>query len=945
MKALRLLTLLLLGLPWIAQAQVVTTSPTFFMAADPVTITFDATQGNGSLNNFTGDVYAHIGVITNLSTSPSDWKYVKFSNFNAPDPSVLLTRVATNRYALTITPSVRAWFGVPAAEQVLKLAMVFRNATGTQVARATGGGDIFVDVQQNANLSVRITNPVMSQNPLFVNSGGMVNVAGTASQAATITLSLNGTQVSQQPNATTFSGSVAPTQAGRNVIRLTATVGSTSVSDSAIVYIRPAVTIAALPTGVRDGINYQAGGTSVVLVLTAPSKQFVYAVGEFNNWRPEQAAYMSKTPDGNQWWVQLNGLTPGREYSFQYLVDGELRIADPYAEKILDPNNDQYIPAVTYPNLKVYPNGQTSGIVSVLQTNAPSYTWTTTNYQRPAKSKLVIYQLLVRDFIARHDYQTLIDTLGYLQRLGVNAIKVLPVGEFEGNESWGYNPSFHMAPDKYYGPKNELKRFVDAAHARGMAVILDVVLNHAFGQNPLVQLYFDGTTGKPAANSPWFNVDATHPYNVGYDFNHESAFTKAYCKRVMEYWLQEYRMDGYRFDLSKGFTQNNNPTDVGAWGRFDQSRVDIWTNYNNFIRSVDPNAFVILEHFADNSEETVLAGAGMMLWGNLNTNYNEATMGWLPNSNFSGGYYGSSTQGGRGWSQPNLVTYMESHDEERLMYKNLTFGNQSNPAHDVRTLPVALARQEAAAAFFFTVPGPKMFWQFGEVGYDVSIDFNGRTGNKPIRWNYFQEPARRKLYDVYSSLIALKKSQAVFDNPTNYTQQLSGAAKSIHLDDATQKVTIVGNFDVVSTTINPAFQQTGKWYDYLKGDSLTVSNVNAMRTLQPGEYHVYTTQRVRRPATVLASKAAQQVAAMALSVAPNPATSRATVRLTLPSATPVLVTVRNIIGREVYRVQLPTRPAGAVVEVPVLLGGLAAGLYLVNVQAGSATATTRLVVL
>lgn len=941
MKTLRLLAGLLLLLTGAARAQLVAPSPTFFTAADPVTLTFDATQGNAALNNFTGDVYAHIGVITNLSTSPTDWKYVKFSNFSAPDPSVLLTRIAPNRYTLTITPNVRAWFGVPAGEQILKLAMLFRNANGSIVARTSSGGDIYVDVAQSAALAVRITSPATGTNPLFVSSGTAVSVSGTASQAATLTLRLNGTQVAQQTNATTFTGSVTPTQAGRNVIRLTATAGTASVSDSVIVFIRPAVTTAALPAGVRDGINYLPGGTSAVLVLTAPSKQFVYAIGEFNNWQPEQAAYMNRTPDGNQWWVQLNGLTAGREYAFQYLVDGELRIADPYAEKILDPNNDRFIPTVTYPNLKPYPTGLTTGIVSVLQSNEPPYNWQVNNFQKPAKTKLVVYELLVRDFIARHDYQTLIDTLGYLQRLGVNAIELMPVNEFEGNESWGYNPSFHFAPDKYYGPKNELKRFVDAAHARGMAVIVDVVLNHAFGQNPLVQLYFANGNVTPA--SPWFNVTPTHPFNVGYDFNHESAFTKAYSKRVMQHWLQEYRMDGYRFDLSKGFTQTNNPSNVGAWGQYDQSRINIWNDYNNYIKTVDPNAYVILEHFADNSEETVLANAGMMLWGNLNHNYNEATMGYVGSSNLSWGYYGSGN-GGRGWSQPGLVAYMESHDEERLMFKNLQYGNQANPAHDTRTLPVALARHEAAAAFFFTVPGAKMIWQFGELGYDVSIDFNGRVGNKPIRWNYYHEPARRKLYDVYSALIALKKSQPVFDNPTSYSQQLGGAAKTIHLSNATQNVTVVGNFDVNSISVTPNFQQTGKWYDYLKGDSMTVTNVTAPLTLQPGEYRVYTTQRVRRPSTVLTSKAAQQVAALGLTVAPNPAAGRATLRLTLPTAAPVTVSVRNVIGREVRRVQLPARPAGTALEVPLALDGLAAGLYLVNVEAGTASATTRLLV-
>lgn len=240
----------------------------------------------------------------------------------------------------------------------------------------------------------------------------------------------------------------------------------------------------------------------------------------------KKTATVNSDPASGRWWVQVDNLTPDTEYAYQFLVDGQLRVADPYGEKILDPRNDAFIPAVTYPNLKAYPTGKTTGIVSVLQPGQTPYAWQATNFQRPARPNLVVYELHLRDFIARHDYQTLTDTLAYLQRLGVNAIELLPVSEFEGNDSWGYNPSFYFAPDKYYGTKNAYKTFIDACHRRGMAVIMDMVLNHSFGQSPMVQLYFDNTAGKPAANSPWFNVDATHPFNVGYDFNHESPYTK-----------------------------------------------------------------------------------------------------------------------------------------------------------------------------------------------------------------------------------------------------------------------------------------------------------------------------------------------------------------------------------------------------------------------------------
>src|SRR5687768_915293 len=263
---------------------------------------------------------------------------------------------------------------------------------------------------------------------------------------------------------------------------------------------------------------------------------------------------MNKTPDGNYWWIRISGLTPGAEYAFQYLVDGVLKIADPYAEKILDPANDATIPAATYPGLLTYPVGQ-SGIVSVLQTAAPAYNWQVNNFTRPDKRGLIIYELLLRDFLAAHDWKTLRDTLGYLKNLGVNAIEIMPFNEFEGNLSWGYNPDFYFAPDKYYGPKNTLKRFIDSAHSKGIAVVMDIALNHTYGSSPMVQLYFDAANNRPAANNPWYNPTPRHAFNVGYDMNHESLATRYFVSRVTQHWLQEYKIDGFRFDLSKGFTQ------------------------------------------------------------------------------------------------------------------------------------------------------------------------------------------------------------------------------------------------------------------------------------------------------------------------------------------------------------------------------------------------------
>ena len=590
----------------------------------------------------------------------------------------------------------------------------------------------------------------------------------------------------------------------------------------------PPVSGSELPAGAKDGVAFINNGTSAIVTLYAPGKNSVALTGDFNNW---SSTAMKKTNDGNSWWVQVDNLNPNTEYAYQFVIDGTLKVADPYCEKILDANNDQYISAATYPNLRSYPTGKTTGIVSVMQANQPVYTWKNTSFTRPEKNNLVVYELLIRDFTTDHNYASTLQKLDYLTTLGINAIELMPVNEFEGNLSWGYNPSFYFAPDKYYGSKTALQNFIDECHGRGIAVILDMVLNHSFGQSPMVQMYFDGS--KPSASNPWFNTDAKHPFNVGYDFNHESAATRKFSKDVMKFWMQQYKIDGFRFDLSKGFTQKSSADD-SQFRMYDAGRVAIWKEYNNFIKSIDANNFyVILEHFAEESEEKVLAEEGMMLWNNLNYNMNEATMGWLGSSDFSWGFY---TKHGFSRSE-NLISYGESHDEERLNYKNITYGNASGAYVIKGNLVTSLKREELAAAFLFAIPGPKMIWQFGELGYDINIDFNGRTGEKPIKWEYYTDPNRKLLYDAYAKFIRLKKNNNIF-NTSNSSYNLANGIKYIKLTDASNTVVVVGNFDVVTQTANIDFGSPGTWVDAIGGSINLTSNAYT-GTLAPGEYHIF----------------------------------------------------------------------------------------------------------
>ncbi|MCH7770588.1 MAG: hypothetical protein IIA49_06170, partial [Bacteroidetes bacterium] len=407
------------------------------------------------------------------------------------------------------------------------------------------------------------------------------------------------------------------------------------------------------------------------------------------------------------------------------------------------------------------------------------YPWQITDFEKPPTEKLVIYELLIRDFLETHDYKTLRDTIQYLKRLGVNVIELMPVMEFSGNNSWGYNPIYHLAADKYYGPAYDFKSFVDSAHANGIAVIMDMVLNQCDNLSPLAMLYWDKASNRPAVNNPWLNQSAPHPFSVFNDFNHESSATKYFVDRVNRYWVEEFKIDGYSFDLSKGFTQTNSGGNVGLWGQFDQSRIDILTRMADSIWAFDSSTIVILEHFAENSEETVFSDAGNLLWNNLNYDYNEATMGY--SSNLSGTSYLS-----RGWDVPHLISYMESHDEERLMFKNLQYGNSSGN-YDIQNFPIAIQRIKLAAAFYFTIPGVKMIWQFGELGYDFSINYpcmtnNCRTDPKPIRWDYFEDGNRRNLYKVFQALINLKKDYSVFQGEKDQFRLVKNWAANVKFE-------------------------------------------------------------------------------------------------------------------------------------------------------------------
>ena len=714
-----------------------------------VTITYDATKGNGALASATA-VYAHTGLITAASANTGDWKNVIGTWGSTSQPA--LTKNADGKWELVI-PNIYTFYGVPESTDIKALAFVFHNGKGNSstAGKTSSNGDILVYLGEE--------------------TGGDIWDAVA---------------------------DVAPVTGSR-------------------------------PSGVSNGIYYGADGTSVTLCTYAASKtepaNRVFLLGDMTDWKLDAAHQMKR--DGNYFWITLTGLTPGQEYRFQYAVeraDGvKKQICDIYSEKVIH-SDDQWEPKQVDPTLIDYPTkGADGGYVTVIQPGKPEYQWSsaTLNFQRPARENLIIYEVWVYDYTAKRTFKGLIDKLDYIQNLGVNAIELMPVTEFEGNQSWGYNPVLYFALDRTYGKADDFKQLVDECHKRGIAVIMDMVFNHTNGSNPMVKLYPWTSSSKTETElrlNPWININPPEGDNgYGEEWNHDFGPAKEMFERVFEYWLREYKIDGYRLDLSHGLCGNTN-----------NAVSNLISYYNNHVKAVSNGAYMILEHWGNGQDQ--LISNGMQCWtGNVITNaYCQTAMGWLKDGD---GFDGANRAG--------YVSYAESHDEERMQYKAKMYGNG-----DLKTNETArLGRVAENVAFNVLLNGAHMLWQFEELGYDISIDQNGRTGTKPnpSTKGYFVQPARVDAFTKCAQVITLRTQ--LMPNAFTGTPSVSiGSGKALRTIQWGNNVFAVANFGVEGN--QAVSMPSGTWYDYLGGAAKATATTCV---LAPGELKVFTGTPVTAP--------------------------------------------------------------------------------------------------
>jgi len=442
--------------------------------------------------------------------------------------------------------------------------------------------------------------------------------------------------------------------------------------------------------------------------------------------------------------------------------------------------------------------------------------------------------------------------------------------------------------------------------------------------------------GEPSADNPYFNEFSRHSYNVGSDFNHQSSLTQEYSKRVIKHWIEDFKIDGFRWDLTKGFTQNCSGSDEGCTNAYQQDRVDVLKSYADYSWSLDAEHYVIFEHLGSDNEEQQWANYrdGIMMWGKMTNEYNELTMGTSGNKNFNRMGHKS-----RGFSRPRLMGYAESHDEERLMYKNIAFGNNSTTSHNVRDLNTALSRMSALGAITLTIPGPKMIWHFGDLGMDISIFTcpDGSYNNDGCKldtkaqpqWadNWLTNANRKMIYDDWARINALKISEDVFEG--DYAISSGSLTPRIDIfntnipETELRNVIVLANFDVVAQNMNTNFPFAGEWVDLMDPSGNTTYSAASI-SLQPGEFRIFGNQKATLSTDALLTESSVRIY-------PNPATQSFSISKEIQA-----LSIYDITGKKVKQFSKST-----IINNVFSVTDLNTGIYFVRIKNDSNKMITK----
>ena len=675
-----------------------------------------------------------------------------------------------------------------------------------------------------------------------------------------------------------------------------------------------------LPEGVEMGPNWLNG--DMFLAVYAPSQPVMQVIvtspGETG--LASDAILMNKDPDlEDVWWTELD--LSGGNYEYEYLLMNGNRVPDPLSRRLT--------------------NGKTRiEIGAGGASTADNYTWRSDGYLRPELDTLIIYELHVDDFAAQGNgqgqFEDVIGRLDHLRSAGINAIELLPVTDFPGTHSWGYDPHLMSAVESSYGTPEEFKELVDEAHVRGMAVIMDMVWNHIRSSSPVWMIQPDYDLNPYIKLHTELNPNETEGSWGMLDWDHFNSHTIDYINKVNRIWVEEYRVDGFRFDATRMIGWDLDQPDLG---------IPAWTTA---ISSIDPTIYQIAEHLPSDPwlvENTDLTSAWHdsfhdILLSDAHSQYNSAAtfmnqvVGLHEYSNI-GNAYSDRTQ---------PVKYMISHDEQSIIQEMVVFNDFS--------LEEARERDKFYATILFTSLGIPMVFQGQEFGLQTGWtdannngDYEEKLQYRPVDWSLLDTGVGQAHLEHYSRLASFRKKNPAFSRGTFHDLWRYEGERVIvygYIDGSdgnnNDQVVVVANFSSSDRTVyNVPFLSAGNWYNITDpGNDLVTNDGNY------GEYFisaktamVYSNHEWQLG---ISDKQLYPNEFQTVSLYPNPFNGRVQIHFSVPGLTSGVITIYDLGGRLIEsfdKVQYNKGDHYIVWDASTQKGRpLASGIYLVSFETG-----------
>jgi 1,4-alpha-glucan branching enzyme len=687
------------------------------------------------------------------------------------------------------------------------------------------------------------------------------------------------------------------------------------------------------PQNARPGVNVTS--TGAIFVVHAPFQSMMMKVlinspGIIPD--ISEAISMKKAAgEVDWWWVEVD-LSPG-QYEYEYLLLGGTLVEDPISRRIQ--------------------NGRTAFDVGAGgASTADDYIWQSDDYVRPALDTLVIYELHIDDFSAQGSAQgrftDLMAKLDYLDSLGINAIELMPIMEFPGSRSWGYNTRHYAAVESTYGSPRDFKRLVDEAHLRGIAIILDIVWNHVDGIGPLWRIQ-----PNYSLNPYLKTVNEVRPNETilsfgGRDLDHFTVETQRYVNEVHRIWVEEYRVDGFRFDFTRGIGWTTGQPQFGILG------------WSTKLRQLDAAVYQIAEHLAadpnlidisdldagwhDSFHDRLLNDVHQNPTPSMPTV--EAQVLRLREYHNNGAEYAMRTA---------AVKATVTHDEQSLIQEMVRFKGVQ--------LETALKRDLVYSTLTFTALGVPMIWQAQELGMQSGwFDDNGngnwddeKLGYRPFDWSLLETERGQRHLDLYKRLIQLRKQ-----NPALYRGVLrvlfrNSSQRVIaygYRDEAPEstgdEVMVVANLSSAQRTVaNLPWMSTGIWYDVLSdGESMQVdSDTLDSFTISSYTARVYTNKMIT--SVLEGSKGHLPTGFRLYQNYPNPFNPSTTIRFEVAKKSNVRLRIYDLLGREIHTlVDEAMEPGNYIVRWDGMNDfGLEAssGVYIIRMSAGDFSQSMKLI--